>query len=347
MRLTHDQRSAVVTLRREGHTNAEVRAHLLREFGISVSRTTIQNTLKRYRETGSVADRPGKGRPITCGVRARRVARRLAQKNRWDSLPKLAKTFGDSIGKCVSTSTVRRVLKSQGISRYIAKRKPFLTCRQRRARLAFAIAHKNWGVREWAKILFTDEKIFRIFSNQRGIHVTRKSSEKYTPACLVGTCKSGAQVHSWGAIGWHGCAPLKRVEGSLNAARYQEIVLNDIEQLGQRYAGRFATRRSNWTLMQDNAPAHSARSTRQFLANRNINILDWPGNSPDLNPIENVWGYVQARIPQVPFRRANDLWEAINESWADVPLCYVRTLIESLPERIAAVIKSKGHPTQY
>lgn len=347
MRLSIAQREAVITLRNQGHTTAQIKKHLERFHNAFVARSTIQRTVSRAAITGSVRDVPGKGRPSVCTERDVRAVLRHARQHRFDSIPTIASVISNSCHKNISPSTVRRVLRRGGVRRYIAMRKPALNARQRRARLAFAHAHSNWTVSQWRKILFTDEKLFKIFSNRRGFFVSRNRSEKYHPDCLLGTTKSGPQVHVWGAIGWYGCAPLKKVPASLNAVRYQQLIINDIEKVGKRYSARLWNRHVNWELMQDNAPAHRARTTSTFLAAKGVSVLDWPGNSPDLNPIENVWGYVQSRIPRTPMRNAEHLWEHVQAAWSRVPRSYIQKLFLSMPSRIQCVIAGKGYPTRY
>ncbi|GFT70056.1 uncharacterized protein TNCV_4690041 [Trichonephila clavipes] len=51
-----------------------------------------------------------------------------------------------------------------------------------------------------------------------------------------------------------------------------------------------------YIFMQDGAPCHTARSIKAFLAEQNILLLDWPSNSPDMNPIENIWELMKREV---------------------------------------------------
>ena len=81
---------------------------------------------------------------------------------------------------------------------------------------------------------------------------------------------------------------------------------------------------SRWTLCQDNDPKHTSRAAKNLYENEDISILDWPSNSPDLNPIENAWGLlkhnVERRIPQSKMQ----LKEFMVEEWANISQCIVK-----------------------
>ncbi len=63
---------------------------------------------------------------------------------------------------------------------------------------------------------------------------------------------------------------------------------------------------------QDLAPAHTAKGTKSWFNDHGVSVLDWPANSPDLNPIENLWGIVRDTRPN----NADDLKAAIKAAWA-------------------------------
>ncbi len=75
--------------------------------------------------------------------------------------------------------------------------------------------------------------------------------------------------------------------------------------------------------------------------------LDWPANSPDLNPIENLWVVVKRKMRNKRPKTADELKATVKETWASITPQQCHKLITSMPRRIEAVIKAKGAPTKY
>ena len=101
--------------------------------------------------------------------------------------------------------------------------------------------------------------------------------------------------------------------------------------------------------MQDGAPCHTAKLAKSYLETEEVPLLPWPGNSPDLNPIENVWRLVKHRIAQQTISTKQQLISAIIDAWfRDTSLQQsIISLIESMPRRINDVIAAKGGNTKY
>ncbi|CAH2102915.1 unnamed protein product [Euphydryas editha] len=100
---------------------------------------------------------------------------------------------------------------------------------------------------------------------------------------------------------------------------------------------------------QDNALSLTSHETKTWLQQNKIQILDWPSNSPDLNIIENVWGYLSRQFfaGGRQYHSGVDLIHEIHKTWNNLNINYIRSLYESIPDRIFDIIKSNGKYTKY
>ncbi|MCJ8736326.1 hypothetical protein PDJAM_G00258380 [Pangasius djambal] len=128
------------------------------------------------------------------------------------------------------------------------------------------------------------------------------------------------------------------VKGTLNASGYQNILDNSMlptlwEQFG---AGPFL-------FQHDCAPVHKARSIKTWMTESGVDELDWPAQSPDLNPIEHLWDELERRLRARPSRPTSvcDLTKALLEEWSKIPINTLLNLVDSLPSRVEAVIAAK------
>ncbi len=250
----------------------------------------------------------------------------IFKQNRFKNLGELHKEWTES-GVKASIATTHKRVKKFGYS-----------CHQRR--FTWAKEKKNWTVAQWSNVLFSDEsKICISFVNQ-GPRVWRKGGEAHSPSCLKSSVKFPQSVMIWGAMSSAAVGPLCFLKTNVTAPVYQEILehfmLPSADQLFKN---------TDFIFQQDLAPAHTAKSTKSWLNDHGVGVLDWPANSPDLNPIENLLGIVKRKKRNK--RPKHQMSATVKETWASIPPQQCHKLITSMPRRIEAVIKAKGAPTKY
>ena len=106
--------------------------------------------------------------------------------------------------------------------------------------------------------------------------------------------------------------------------------------------------KSKWQLLHDGAPAHKDKRTHEFLAQNKVQVVErWPGNSPDLNPIENLWSWLARRLGKLPITTHGELREALQREWEHVPRELLVTLSQSMERRLQRVLERDGAYTEY
>ncbi len=187
---------------------------------------------------------------------------------------------------------------------------------------------------QWSKVLFSDESKFCISFVNRGPRVWRKSGEAQNPCCLKSSVKFPQSVMIWAAMSSAGVGPLCFLKSTVNAAIYQEILEHFMLPSADKLYGD-----TDFIFQQDLAPAHTARGTKSWFNDHGVTVLDWPANSPDLNPIENLSGIVKRKMRDTRPNNADDLKATVKETWASIPPQQCHKLITSMPRRI---IKAKS-----
>ncbi len=186
-------------------------------------------------------------------------------------------------------------------------------------------------------VLISDESKCCISFGNQGPRVWRRSGEAQNPCCLKSSVKFPQSVMIWAAMSSAGVGPLYFLKSTVNAAIYQEILEHFmLPSAGQLYGD------ADIIFQQDLAPAHSAKATKSWFNDYGVTVLDRPANSPDLNPIENLWVTVKRKMRDT---RPNNADDQNNLGFITPEQCH--RLIASMPRRIDAVIHAKGGPTKY
>lgn len=223
-----------------------------------------------------------------------------------------------------------------------------LTARHLQNRLNWTLAHRQWR-QEWERVVFSDECRFVVNSIDNRVRVWRPRDQRFNNRYVLQQDAWPAQsVMLWGAfIGNRMLGPVffdlqPGRGGGVTSQRY-------INQVLQPVVVPFFARRRRCLFQQDNAPAHSARATQQFLRQRNIPVMEWPAKSPDMNPIEHVWAFLKTRINRLPNRPANaaELRDELRRQWGRVPAAFKNRLVNSMPNRCQLVIQNAGGNTRY
>lgn len=302
----------------------------------------MYETLQRFKETGTHAPRPKSGRPKVSGARDDRLLVRASIQNRKLTVPALRLAWQQA-GVTASDTTVRRRLSAAGLNGHVAVKKPLLTARHRQLRLEFARRHEQWSWVDWSCVLFTDESKFNMFQTDGRVYIRRRTGERFNDDCVVPTVKfGGGGVMVWGAMTYRGTGMLTKVDGRLNGPGYVNILQNfavpsaHILGYGDHY----------W-LQDDNAPCHRARIVENWKEDNDVRCLQWPPQSPDLNPIETLWSDVKCVLRNRHSRNMGELERNVKEIWNAIPRDRCSRLVRSMPRRIQAVIDAHGGHTKY
>ena len=194
------------------------------------------------------------------------------------------------------------------------------------------------------QVIFSDESIFSLQAVKH--HVRRRSGQRLNPQCMVPTVKHSESVMVWGCFSFHAPGRLHVIPKgtTVNAAVYKGILEKRLMP-----SARDMYPDGNYIFQDDGAPCHRAKTVKAYLSENNIHTInDWPGQSPDLNPIENLWAIMKFHVRRSMPKNRTELIEAVLRSWHHaVSKLTLEKLVESMPRRLKSVIASRGFPTKY
>lgn len=218
--------------------------------------------------------------------------------------------------------------------------KPPLESKHKMQRMEFAVKHISLK-KKMQRIVFSDEKKWNLDGPDRNQHYWHdlRNDKKTLSRRRFG----GGSVMVWAGFSYHGTTDIVFIEGNMNTSKYCDVLAEHLLPVGPLIAA------GNWIFQQDNAAIHTSREAKEWFRVNNVDVLEWPSRSPDLNPIENLWGWLVRAVYRNgrQFRTRDELKEAIRESWNQIPLSLLQSLIDSMTSRLTDVIKANGGSTRY
>lgn len=194
----------------------------------------------------------------------------------------------------------------------------------------------------WDSVIWSDESKFELKNSKKRQRVRCRPSDRLRPNCIQSTVKhGGGSLMGWGCFATSGVGKLVKIDTRLTGAGYVDILAENLQNSAEMMGlGQFI-------FQQDNDPKHTSRLAKQFLEQKGIETLNWPPQSPDLNPIEHLWSILDDKIPMESRRNLSTFWNAMQEQWEIKPKETLVNLVRSLPKRLRAVIANRGSNTNY
>lgn len=309
--------------------------------------------VQRYQNTGSVYDSPKSGRPRV--LSASQVAAVVKTVEQEDSVPAAAAVLKrkGSIPRNVSEKTIRRALEAELDYKAVVI-EPKRTKQAIKKRVQFS-RHRHPAKR----IAALDSTIL----NTAGSGRRRKVWVKKGTQRVIQKVRKGQKLHVYGAITRYGATPLIRVTGTTGlpkqymkkdgklydgvcAKEFQDTMRKHLLPKAERILRKHTTAKGVYLI--DGAPAHTAKTTKNFLRSRNIQYLqDWPPNSPDLNPIENAWAWLKHHVYKKQSRNIAELWRHTKQQWAQLTPKQCAKYMGSFNRRKQLCAQRKGGHTGY
>ena len=333
-RMTNRDRYEAIGMLRNMSVN-DVAAHF------NVHRSTIFRVKQKLNQTGDVVDLPRSSRPKKTTDAEDRHIRTVHLRNRFRSASETARNWQGHVQ--ISRQTVNRRLARRGLVCRRPVQKQDLLPHHVAARLAWATHHRRWTMRQWSRIIWSDEKCFPLDKKDGRLRCYRRRNERFA-APNIHQYGPRQSIMVWAAISADGKSQIIQFNGSVTARRYQN------EALAVGLMPFLNQHNNQMQFMQDNASPHRAHATRDWLQNHNIDVFGpWPSKSPDMNPIENLWAQMENAIRRRQHKPTNraQLWQAVREEWANIDQFAIRRLVLSMRRRCGALVGAAGGHTKY
>jgi len=291
--------------------------------------STIYDNLKKLKKSGSIEHSGGNGRPKKIDGASSRALGQYIHRDNSLSTRNLAVKLQEK-GIKVSHQTIGRHLKEVGYKKDLPRATPMLTERHKKNRVLWALDHID---DDWEQTFFSDETAFELYRNT----IRRWHKGARLIRCMP---KSRVKVFAWGGFCIKGKSNLFLFQQIMDASFYVGILRECVPEI-KRILG------DKWRFQHDNDPKHTSRLAKAFVKENMPDVIDWPSNSPDLNPIENLWGTVKGNVEKHMLKNHNELERYMDEEWRKIPESVLIGLVRSMRRRCELIIESEGERISY
>ncbi len=314
--LSKDTRNKIVDLHQAGKTESAIGKQL------GVKKSTVGAIIRKWKTYKTTDNLPRSGAPRKISPRGVKMITRTVSKN-----PRT--TRGDLVndlqraGTKVTKATISNTLRRQGLKSCSARRVPLLKPIHVQARLKFAREHLDDPEEDWENVIWSDETKIELFGKNSTCRVWRRKN-------TIPTVKhGGGNIMLWGCFSAKGPGRLICVKERMNGPCIVKFwVKSSFHQQGH---WRWNVAKSFSMTMIPNTPA---RATKEWLRKKHFKVLEWPSQSPDLNPIENLWRELKVRVAQRQPQNITALEEICMEEWAKIPATVCENLVKTYRKRL-------------
>lgn len=247
--------------------------------------------------------------------------------------------------KKVCYNTYRQAVRRIGFFSAVMAIKPLLTRVHIINRRIWTQKRRSWTMDQWSKVVWSDESRFCLHGNDGRTRVIRMKNERYWAKHIQHRMKfESVSVMVWGCFTAEKVGPLVVVDGILESNGYVNILSNNlIPWLKDNMP-------EDYIFQEDGASCHRSVYSKWWKATHGLRVMEhWPANSPDLNPIENIWDVLKRRVAKRKHvvKTRDELIKIIQEEWVKIPKEVLSKLVASMPRRCDAIYKARGRSTKY
>ncbi len=202
-------------------------------------------------------------------------------------------------------------------------------------RLSWIEKYGKYARWKFLNVVWTDEKKFEICKQNKKLKIKLLDGENKDAFSMPKMQKGGGSSMYWGAVNYNHKILLTKIHGNFDSFTYSRFLRYTAIPRITDIMG------NNFIYQQDNAPPHKGETTT-YLKNSSFEVLDWPSQSPDLNPIEMVWCWMEEQVKYKVFKNTTELDEFVFGLWEKLEISKIQKFIDQIPKKMEWIYNNDG-----